>query len=127
MTNERLRQHPEERLGAPVQMVDLAATTARLRAESHAAVAGHRQIAVFRSGPVTLVQFVFDTDGLMKEHKAEGVVIIQVLAGKLVVIAEEEAHELCTGQLLALAPDVPHTVRALAPSEMLLAVYKYPP
>jgi quercetin dioxygenase-like cupin family protein len=88
---------------------------------------GHRQIAVFRHGPVTLVEVVFEAGGLMKEHKAEGVVTIHVLSGNLVVVAEDEAHELSAGQLVALAPGIPHTVRALAPSEMLLTVHKFVP
>ena len=123
-STERLREHPEARLASPVQLVDLAETADRLRAEPHPSVAGHRQIAVFRHGPVTLVHFVFDPDGLLKEHRAEGVVIIQALAGRLLVQAQNKSHELEAGKLLALAPGVPHTVRALAPSEMVLTIHK---
>lgn len=123
---DRLRTHPEDRLASAVQMVSLAETAAKLRAEPHAAVSGHRQIAVFRHGPVTMVQFVFEKDGLLKEHQADGVVTIHTLAGRLLVVADDEPHELGPGELVALDPGVPHSVRALAPSEMLLTVHRIP-
>lgn len=123
---DRLRPHPEDRLAAPVQLVSLAATAAQLRAEAHPSVAGHRQIAVFRHGPVTMLQFVFEAGGLLKEHQAEGVVTIHALSGRLLVIADEEPHELGPGELVALAPGVSHSVRATEASEMLLTVHRLP-
>jgi quercetin dioxygenase-like cupin family protein len=123
---ERLRQHPENRLASPVMVVDLKAAAQGLRAEPHPAISGHRQIAIARHGPVTSILFVFDADGLIKEHSAEGTVMIQVLAGRLQVLADEEVREVKAGELMAIAPGVPHSVRALAPSEMLLTVHLLP-
>ncbi len=123
-SSDRLRPHPEDRLGTPVQLVDLPGTAAALRREPHKSVAGHRQIAVFRHGPVTLVSFSFEPNGILKEHKADGVVTILALAGHLRVVAEEEAYDLTAGRLLALQPNVPHTVMAVTESEMLLTVHK---
>jgi quercetin dioxygenase-like cupin family protein len=123
---ERLRPHPEDRLTSLVQVVDLAAAAAGLRSEPHAPVSGHRQIAVVRHGPVTIIQFVFDTGGLLKEHRAEGVVTIHVLSGRLKIVADEESRDVGQGELMALAPGVPHSVLALAPSEMLLTVHRLP-
>jgi quercetin dioxygenase-like cupin family protein len=122
--SERLRQHPEERLASPVEFIDLGARAGQLRAESHPPVSGHRQIAVFRQGPVTLVVFAIEPGGQLKEHRAEGVVTIHALAGRIEVIASGTAHQLLPGQLLALAPGVPHSVSAEVSSEMLLTVCK---
>lgn len=124
MPLDRLRTPPEERLAAPVQLVDLSATTTALRAEAHLPVAGHRQIAVYRQGPVTLVSFLFDPAGIMKEHRADGVVTIHVLSGHLQVTATDHTYELTAGCLLALGPNVSHTVLAMATSEMLLTVHR---
>ena len=121
---DRLRPHPEDRLGSPVQSADLSAAAARLRAEAHAPVAGHRQIALFRHGPVTLLLFIFEANGILKEHRTEGVVTIHVLSGNLVVTANEEARNLVAGQLVSLAPGIPHTVRSLVASEMLLTIHQ---
>jgi quercetin dioxygenase-like cupin family protein len=123
-TADRLRPHPQDRFSAPAQVLDLPRTAQELRSEPHPAVDGHRQIALFRRGPVTLVQFVFEPGGLLPEHSAEGVVTIHTLAGRLVVVADDEAHTLGPGQVLALAPGVPHTVRAEIASEMLLTVHR---
>lgn len=123
-SEDRLRPHPESRLAGTTQVVDLEGAVRMLRAEAHPAVAGHRQITVFRNGPVTLVVFVFATAGYLNEHKANGVVTIQVLAGQLAVDVADQTHELGAGQLVALGPGVPHTVRALSPSEMLLTVHR---
>jgi quercetin dioxygenase-like cupin family protein len=123
---DRLREHPENRLASPVQTVDLVAAAARLRSEAHAAVSGHRQITLVRHGPVTVMLFLFEPQGLLKEHRAEGDVIIHVLSGQLQVTADEEARELGAGALLALAPGVPHSVRALLATEMLLSIHRRP-
>ncbi len=122
--SDRLRPHPEERLAAPVQLVDLTTTVAGLRTEPHAPVGGHRQIAVYRHGPVTLLLFVFEPEAVLREHRVDGVVTIHCLAGHLRVVAEEEAHDLTPGRLIAIAPNVPHTVLALTGSEMLLTVHR---
>lgn len=124
MSPDRLRPHPEDRLAAPVQFIDLPEVAAALRREPHDPVAGHRQIAVVRHGPVTLVSFVFEPNGILKEHKAEGVITILSLSGHLRVVAEDEAYDLTAGRLLALAPNIPHTVMAVTASEMLLTVHK---
>jgi quercetin dioxygenase-like cupin family protein len=121
---DRLRPPPEDRLATPVQLIDLPESAARLRQEPHHAVGGHRQIAVFRHGPVTLLSFAFDPDGILKEHKADGVVTILALSGHLRVVAEDEPFDLTAGRLLALAPNVVHSVMAVTASEMLLTVHR---
>jgi quercetin dioxygenase-like cupin family protein len=122
---DRLRPHPSERFSDPAQLIDLNETSARLRAEPHAAIGGHRQISVFHHGPVTLVLFVIEPGGLLREHRAEGVVTIHALSGRLVVVVDDDdLHELVAGQLLALAPGISHSVRATVASEVLLTVHK---
>ena len=48
---------------------------------------------------------------------------IQVLTGRLVVEVAGEAHPVAAGQVLALAPCIRHSVRAVEPGEMLLTVH----
>ena len=68
-TEDRLRTHPKERLAPPMQRIDLAGAIAKLRAEPHGSVTGHRQLALVRRGPVSLILFAFDPDG-STEHFA---------------------------------------------------------
>lgn len=119
---DRLREHPRERLAAAVRKIDVAGEAARLRAEPHPPVAGHRQVVLVRRGPVSVVLFVFQADGFLPDHRAEGEVLIQLLTGRLQITAAGEVIELGAGEILSLAPGEPHAVRALRESEMLLTV-----
>ena len=119
---KRLRTHPKDRLAASVALVDLAVAADALRAEPHASVSGHRQIALVRRGDSSVILFVFTAGGVLKEHRTEGHVTIHVLRGRLEVDAGGETHKLRAGALLALAPGEPHTVRAVKPTEMLLSI-----
>ena len=119
----RLRPHPHERLSSPAQQVDLGQAAALLRTEKHAAVSGHRQVTVLRDGPITVLLFLFEAGGTMKQHQAPGVVTIHVITGRLDVVLPDATHGVSTGQILSLAPGVPHSVTATEPSEMLLTVH----
>lgn len=119
----RLRQHPNHRFDAPAHCLDLAGIASALRAEAHPAVSGHRQITIYKHAQATLVLYVFEQGGEIPDHDAEGVVTIHVLSGRLVVQVGDEDHALAAGQVLALAPCVPHSVRAIETAEMLLTVH----
>ena len=118
----RLRTHPKDRLGEAVRKIDLIEAAAALRAEQHAPVAGHRQIVLVRRGPVSLILFAFEPDGLLREHRADGEVVIQTLTGRLEVTAGGDVIPLAAGQALSLAPGQAHSVRAAEASDMLLTV-----
>jgi quercetin dioxygenase-like cupin family protein len=94
-----------------------------LRAEEHPAKDGHRQITIFRRAPVAHVLFSFEAGGGLDRHSANGLVTIHVLEGSLRVEAEGRDHALGAGQVLILAPEVPHDVRAVDASAMLLTVH----
>lgn len=120
---ERLRPHPAERFDNPERALDLPAALAALRAEDHPPSNGHRQIALLHHGPVRLVLFAFEREGFIPQHSAPGWVTIHVLRGTILVRTEEAEHTLTAGGLLALAPGLPHDVRAEEESDMLLGIY----
>jgi quercetin dioxygenase-like cupin family protein len=119
----RLREHPVSRFEGDQHLFDLNQLKEQLSSEQHAATDGHRQIAFYHYGSVTKVLFAFEAGGNMEEHQANGVVSIHVLEGGLEVSAQGESHLLQDGQILMLAPNVPHSVRAERPSKMLLTVH----
>lgn len=119
----RLRTHPQQRFDAPAHLLDLGAIASSLRAEAHAAVSGHRQIAIYKHAQATIVLYAFESGGEMPIHETEGVVTIHVLSGGLAVTVEGQVHDVGKGQVLALAPGVSHSVRASGPGEMLLTVH----
>jgi quercetin dioxygenase-like cupin family protein len=121
---DRLRPAPQDRFAESVQLLDLVAATARLRAEPHAAIDGHRQVALGRHGDVTLVLVAFDAGGFHEFHTVPGVVTLHALRGHLKVRTEgDREHDLPAGRLLTLAPNVPHSVHAAQPGEMLMSVH----
>jgi quercetin dioxygenase-like cupin family protein len=121
-TDDRLRTHPHERLSAALQHIDLIGAAAQLRAEPHLATHGHRQAAIVRHGPLSMILFAFESGGLLKEHRTDGEVVIQVLTGEIEVVVGAVATVMRRGELLAVAAAEPHSVRAIEASDMLLTV-----
>ena len=120
---ERLRSHPSGRFAGESHAFNLGEVLGTLRAEAHPAERGHRQMTIFQRPPVTQVIFAFDPGGELADHAAHGLVTMHVLEGRLAVQADGRDHELRTGSLLVLNPDVRHHVRALEASAMLLTVH----
>lgn len=121
---DRLREPPSERFAGTAHLFDLAEALRKLRSEDHPPKDGHRQITILHRAPVGHVLFAFEPGGRLAEHSARGEVAIHVLEGHLVVEAEGRDHDLPAGHILYLGPGVPHDVRALQRSAMLLSVHK---
>ena len=119
----RLRQHPQERFAVPQIQIDLQTEITRLRSEPQAGERGRRQETLYRGGGSTIALFAFDRFTELPEHKANGIVSMHVLSGCLKITAAEQVHELRAGQMLLLAPGIPHAVAAEEESEMLVTVH----
>jgi quercetin dioxygenase-like cupin family protein len=119
---DRLRVAPLGRSRRATRLIDIAGALAQLRRESGAVRNGHRQVTLFHRTPVSHVLFAFDHMGTLPRHSVNGVVTIQVLDGRLVVEADGSSHELRTGHMLVLNPNVAHAVHAVGSSVMLLTV-----
>jgi len=105
-----------------MQRIDLAELAATLRADVLASDGGLRKRIVVKQGPVSMVLFAFDKGGQLKEHQADGEVIVQVLRGQLSVTVAEANVSLAAGQLLTIAPGQRHAVEAIEESDMLLCI-----
>jgi len=116
------REHPRDRFRGSERVIDLASATQELRAGAAPSTSGHRQIALHRRGPTTIVLFAFDPGGELKEHRVDGLICVHVLRGSVEVHTPTESHVLQGGQMLMLDPGVPHDVRAAVASEMLLTI-----
>lgn len=124
---ERLRPHPSDRFAGAELKLDLIEAVRALRSEGAPGANGHRQIALLHHGPVRLILFAFEAGGHMPQHRAPGWVTIHLLRGTLAVKTPDAKHVLRGGQLLALAPDVPHDVDASEQADMLLGIYPEAP
>jgi len=119
----RLREHPSERFAAAQHCFDLNEIGDQLESEAHPARKGHRQIAVYSQGAVTMVLFDFEAGGGLKDHAANGLVTIQVLQGAITVGTAQENYELSDGGMVVLNPNIVHSVQAAKASRMLLTVH----
>jgi quercetin dioxygenase-like cupin family protein len=124
--NNPTREPARDRFGSHEQFVDLNEAAQQLLQETHPGQHGHRQIALYKTNHTTLALFAFDAGGHMPLHRAHGTVIVQVLQGSLRLTTPEKTHSLTAGQVLVLAPDVPHDVTADQPAQMLLTVSLIP-
>jgi len=119
---ERLRPRPGERLSGPAVLLDLPESARALCAEPHPSKQGHRQVSLIHRGPLRLVLFTLEPGGRLAEHRAPGHVVIHCLRGQIEVEAAGALERLGTNQALVLDPGVPHAVKALTESEMLLTI-----
>lgn len=120
---DRLRTPPRERFSGEARAFDLDRIFEELADEPHEGIAGHRQIALFKSGASTVIAFLFEEGGHLPEHQSDGVATIHVLEGRLEVETPQERHAVGENGILMLRPEVPHEVEAMEPSKMLLTVH----
>ena len=123
----RRRPRPSDRFAGAEHALDVREALRALRAEAGPGANGHRQITLLHQGPVRLVLFAFAAGGRLPEHRAPGWVTVHVLRGALRVRTPDAQHALGEGQILALAPNVPHDVDAGEETDMLLGVYPEAP
>jgi len=123
LTNPAPREHPRDRFRGTERVIDLARASRELRATDVPSTTGHRQLAVHRRGPMTIVLFAFDPGGELKEHRVDGLTCVHVLRGAVEVHTPTESHALHGGQMLMLDARVPHDVRAGIASEVLMTIH----
>jgi quercetin dioxygenase-like cupin family protein len=122
----RLRQHPQERFAVPQLPVDLEKVISKLRSEPQAGERGHRQETLYRRDGYTVALFAFDRFTGLPAHKANGIVNIHILRGRMKITAADQVHELRAGQMLILAPAIEHSVAAEEEGEILVTVHLTP-
>ena len=76
---------------------------------------------------VRVVVFAFDTGAELTEHTAPGPIVVQALEGHLTFTAEGVTKHLQPGGILHLDARIPHAVRALEPSKMMLMLLRKSP
>lgn len=120
--SDRLRPPPAERFAGTEHLIDLVSAVKALRDEPHDGKDNHRQITVFHNGSLRIVLFAFEAGGSLPAHHAPGIVVIHALRGAASVQTPGEIHKLTAGQILTLAPEIVHDVRAEDEADILVTV-----
>ena len=84
--------------------------------------AGHTAKMLFKRSDFRVVLISMESAAELKEHHADGTISVQVLKGTIRFTAQGRPNELHTGQMLTLAPAVPHAVEALSDCAFLLTI-----
>lgn len=83
---------------------------------------GERTVALFKSQDLEVMRLVLSAGKGLPPHKVAGEITVQCLSGHLAVHTVQGAHELRAGQMLYLAREAVHDVRALQDSTALVTV-----
>ncbi|HRT40832.1 MAG TPA: hypothetical protein P5223_02105 [Phycisphaerae bacterium] len=116
----RSRTHPRVRFATQEAVFDLLLAAQALLTEPTSGHHGHRQMALFKHGPMTLALYLFESGSKLPNHVVDGPIILHVLDGEVAIRTSSSDYQLSAGQLLRLAPRVEHDISALQESRLLL-------
>lgn len=77
---------------------------------------------IYKDDQVRLVVFGFDTGQELSDHTARHTAIVQAVSGRLELSLDGDSVEIGPGSWVHMPPNLPHAVRALEPSVMVLSL-----
>jgi len=99
---------------SPAEIVDLETWAQDLPSE-------HTK-AIVKTPEMELARLVFVAGGEFPDHKVSGPIVVQCIKGEIEFVAMGVTRILKTNQLVYLAPDEPHSIRAIADAVVLLTI-----
>lgn len=123
-SNDATPQRPEGNrlLNAPLVEMDLAKCIAQIKSEAPWKDSDRNAITLFKSETMRIVLMGLHENAELKPHKANGVISVQVLEGKLNFSTEQQTSLIEKGQMIALHENSTHSVLALKESFFLLTL-----
>lgn len=87
-----------------------------------AALASSTTTTLVKTADLELIRLILPAGKEIPIHKAQGEITVQCLEGRVAFTAHGKMQELGVGQLLFLAADEPHAVRAIEASSLLVTL-----
>lgn len=109
-------------LDAPMVAIDLMQFTDQIRDEKTWRTGDRNAITVFKTDGMRIVLIALHTGTEITKHKAEGVISVQVLEGKIQFVSDEGTAELSQGMMVTLHKGIGHSVMAVEKSVFLLTI-----
>ena len=109
-------------LNAPLVEMDLNEFIQQIKDETTWADSDRNSVTIFKSETMRIVIIGLHENAELKPHKANGVISVQVLQGKIQFTAEQQITQLEKGQMIALQENIMHSVTALTDSFFLLTL-----
>ena len=116
----------EHSVADPVLSFDLAEKVRSLKLEKQWKTEGRDAITLVKTSSLRIVLMVLHEGTTMAEHSADGAIIVHVLSGSVDFIIKDNSTHLKASSLLSLAGGIPHSVRAIEESVLLLTVIPKP-
>lgn len=121
-----LRPEGDRILDAPLVQMDTNKFIEKLIAESTWVSSDRNSMTIFKSDTMRIVLLGLHREAELKPHKANGVLSVQVLNGRIIFKTDTESCTLSPGQMIALHPNIQHSVHALEDSFFLLTLSMQP-
>ena len=117
-----LRTDGERILNAPLVEMNLNETIKQIKSETTWTESDRNSVTLFKSETMRIVLIGLHENAELKPHKANGVISVQVVEGKIEFRAEQQNTHLQKGQMIALHENIIHSVKALTESFFLLTL-----
>lgn len=117
-----LRPDEERNLNASLVAINLNEFIKQIKSETTWADSDKNSITLFKSDTMRIVLIGLRQNAELKPHKANGVISVQVLEGKIEFTTEQKGTILEKGQMIALQENIVHGVKALTESFFLLTL-----
>lgn len=123
-SNDVTPQRPDDEriLNAPLVEMDLYKFIDQIKNETTWTNSDRNSVTIFKSETMRIVLMGLHENAELKLHKANGVISVQVLEGKINFIAEQQSSLIEKGQMIALQENITHSVMALTESFFLLTL-----
>lgn len=122
--NEATRNRPEgdRVIDAPMVEINLYKYIQQLKSEEAWLNSQRNAITLFKTDSMRIVLIGLHPDGTLPEHKAEGIISVQVLKGHIRFKVGEEEKKLVEGDIITLHEKISHSVTAVDESVFLLTM-----
>ncbi len=109
-------------LDAPLVEMNLNEAIKQIKSETTWIESDRNSVTLFKSETMRIVLLGLHEKAELKPHKANGVISVQVIEGKIEFTAEQQNARLEKGQMIALHENITHSVKALTESFFLLTL-----
>lgn len=123
-SNEATAQRPEGNriLDAELVEMNLCQYIDQIKSEKTWAVSDRNSVTIFKSLTMRIVLMGLHKNAELRTHKANGVISVQVLEGEIDFSTAKKTSRMGKGQMIALHPNIMHSVTALTDSFFLLTL-----
>ena len=122
--NESTELRPEggRLLDAALVSIDVPDFIKQLKSEPAWEKSDRNAMTVYKTDGMRIVLMALHKDAELKRHKADGILSVQLIDGKINFMTDDSSVELETNQMIALHKGLYHSVKAIKESVFMLTI-----